>query len=133
MTGFAKGFCMLAFIALAMMQPAGHWYCTLTNTLCSMDEVECCSVSDLVPNCSENHSEEKEDPCCIEIGGEWQVVPSPSLVSLPEPSLRGLFAWGGVNAFKFPHQTSTASLNCGGIDPPPLKDAARAFFSVRLI
>lgn len=133
MTGFAKGFCMLVFIALAMMQPAGHWYCTITNTLCSMDDVERCSVSNLVPNCCENHSEEKESPCCIEIEGEWQVVPSPSLVSLPEPSLLDPFALGEVNAFIFTHQTSASSWNRGGIDPPPRKDAARALFCVRLI
>lgn len=124
---------MLAFIAVAMMQPAGHLYCTLTKALCSMDEVECCSGSDAVPNCCESQSEEKEDPCCIEIGGEWLLVPSLSLVSLPEPSLLDPFALGSVNTFKFPHQTSSARWNYRGADPPLRMTAARALFCVRLI
>lgn len=132
MIGFAKGFCVLVFIAVAMMQPAGHWYCTVTKAPCPMSDVECCPDS-VADGCTTHSGETHEDPCCIEIGGEWQVVPASALVSLPQPGLFELAVWRMDEGLKWPLPTLAAGWNYGGIDPPPQQTAVQALFCVRLV
>ncbi len=132
MTGFAKGFCVFAFIAVAMMHPNGHWYCTITKAPCPMAEAECCSHS-VGDSCESHSGEHQQDPCCIEVDGEWQVVPASALVSLPLPAFFELFAWTGEAERRLPLQTLAASWPYGGIDPPPQQAAAHALFCVQLV
>lgn len=132
MTGLAKALCMLAFIAVAVMHPAGHSYCTTTNTFCSMSENECCA-NDGSSSCEEHSERQQDDPCCVEIGGGWQLAPGSALVSLPEPQFLGVFVWDTLDGIKMPNQIASSNWHYGGIDPPPRLTAAHALFCVRLI
>ena len=115
MTGLAKALCMLAFIAVAVMHPAGHSYCTTTNSFCSVVESECCSHAG--SSCCEDHSESQtEDPCCVEIDGDWQHTPGSSLVQLPEPMLLELFLWDTVDGLKLSKLMVSPSWQSGGFD-----------------
>ena len=132
MTGFAKALCVLAFVAVAMMQPAGHWYCTVMKTLCPIEAAECCSHS-AVASCDSHSEESQEDPCCVEMAGEWQLVPASAFVSLPDPILFELFAWASFEEVQLPLQATASGWDYGGNDPPPQQAAAHALFCVRLI
>lgn len=132
MTALAKGIYTLAFIALSMMQPTGVWFCTVTKSICATPSPECCVQQ--VHDCCENgtHAPGNEKPCCIEVEGEWQAVPSKAL-NVPEPSIADITFPSPAECFEAPSNGSCESWVFIGTDPPPLGSVSLDRLCVRLI
>ena len=132
MTALAKGIYTLAFIAFAMMQPTGVWFCTVTKSICATPTPDCCSTH--LHDCCENTATapSNEDPCCVEVDGEWQAVPSKAL-SVPEPAIVDITLPNPAEFFQAPTNESYESWVFTGTDPPPLESVSLDRFCVRLI
>lgn len=132
MTGLAKGIFSLAFIALLVVQPTGQWFCTATNSFCPDTAADCCART--VKDCCDKGSDQnQESPCCIEISGEWQVVPATSLASLPEPLAVELLLPGVLSSAETPTLNVPNDRSIAAIDPPRDLCSYLEHFCVRLI
>ena len=132
MTGLVKGVFSLAFIALLAMQPTGQWFCTATNSLCPAALADCC-FSSAMSCCDVGAEQDQKDPCCIEMAGEWQVVPASALVSLPEPLAVDFNLAGAIHSLEAPLTNDASGWMVTGLDPPPCLSVNLALYCVRLI
>ena len=132
MTSLARGIFTVAFLALMLIQPAGQWFCTDTNTACPIGSSMCCSV--VQDSCCDTLPEQNnEGPCCIEFAGEWQLVPATALVTAPEPLIADLNLPGVILSLETLALNESSSWKVTGLDPPPIHSVDLARFCVRLI